>query len=64
MKRNDNQITLKLAGTLRAELEEAAAAENLGLSGLIRAVLIEYAMKRVTTRAAEHRQSDQRSVVA
>jgi hypothetical protein len=51
MKRNDNQITLKLAGTLRAELEEAAAADGRGLSGLVRKVLIDFAARRVTARA-------------
>jgi hypothetical protein len=50
MKKRDDQITLRVAGTLRAELEAAASADDLGLSGLVRKVLIDYAAKRVIER--------------
>jgi predicted HicB family RNase H-like nuclease len=51
MKRCDDQITLRVAGPLRAALEDEAASEARGLSNLIRKVLIEYAAKRITERA-------------
>jgi hypothetical protein len=47
----DDQIHLRVAGTLRAELEAAASADDVGLSGLVRRVLIEFATKRITERA-------------
>jgi hypothetical protein len=50
MKKRDDQITLRVSGPLRAELEAAASADDLGLSGLVRRVLIEYATKRVVSR--------------
>jgi hypothetical protein len=52
-KRNDAQVCLKLAGPLRAALEDEAASEARGLSSLIRKVLIEHAVNRVTERAAD-----------
>jgi hypothetical protein len=51
MKRRDDQITLRVAGTLRAELEAAASADDIGLSGLVRKVLIDYAAQRIAERA-------------
>lgn len=50
MKKRDDQITLRVAGTLRAELEAAASADEMGLSGLVRKVLIDFAAKRITER--------------
>jgi hypothetical protein len=50
MKKRDDQITLRVSGPLRAELEAAASADDLGLSGLVRRVLIDYATKRVVAR--------------
>jgi hypothetical protein len=52
MKRRDDQITLRVAGTLRAVLEDEAAAESRGLSNLIRKILVEHSAKRVTERAS------------
>jgi len=51
MKRSDDQVTLRLAGTLRAALEDEAAARGRGLSNLIRAILIEHVAQRITERA-------------
>jgi uncharacterized protein (DUF1778 family) len=51
MKKRDDQITLRVAGTLRAELEAAASAADRSLSDVVRAALIEYATARVIDRA-------------
>jgi hypothetical protein len=51
MKKFDDQITLKLAGPLRAVLEDAAAEDGRPLSSQIRWVLTDYATKRVLERA-------------
>jgi hypothetical protein len=51
MKR-DGQITLRVAGTLRAVLEDEAAAESRGLSGLIRKILVEHSTKYTVERAS------------
>jgi hypothetical protein len=51
MKKRDDQITFRVAGTLRAELEAAASADDLALSGLVRRVLIDFATQRITARA-------------
>jgi hypothetical protein len=51
MKRRDDQITLRVSGPLRAALEDAASADDLGLSGLVRRVLIEFATRRVIARS-------------
>ena len=48
MKRRDDQITLRVAGQLRAALEDEAAAESRGLSNLIRKILIQHTAQRVT----------------
>jgi Ribbon-helix-helix protein, copG family len=52
MQRYDDQVCLKLAGPLRAALEEEAAARGRSLSNLIRAILLEHATKRVVGGAA------------
>jgi uncharacterized protein (DUF1778 family) len=46
----DDQITLRLAGTLRAALEDEAAAESRGLSSLVRKVLVDHAAQRILSR--------------
>jgi hypothetical protein len=51
MKRNDNQVCLKLAAALRAALEDEAVSRGRSLSNLIRQVLIDHAAKRIATRA-------------
>jgi hypothetical protein len=43
MKRRDDQITLRVPGTLRAALESESAARGIGLSILVRKILIEHA---------------------
>jgi predicted HicB family RNase H-like nuclease len=50
MKRRDDQITLRVAGTLRAALEDEAAAESRGLSNLIRKILCDHAAIRIAER--------------
>jgi hypothetical protein len=51
MKRRDGQITLRIAGELRAALEAEAVAESRELSGLIRKILVDHSTKRITGRA-------------
>jgi hypothetical protein len=51
-KRRDDQICLRVPGSLRAALEDAAGADELGLSGLCRKILIEFATKYITERAS------------
>jgi predicted HicB family RNase H-like nuclease len=51
MKRFDDQVCLKLAGPLRATLEEEAAERGRSLSNLIRRVLTDHAAERITERA-------------
>jgi uncharacterized protein (DUF1778 family) len=48
----DDQINIRVSSTLRQELEDAAATDGRGLSGLIRMVLIQWAAQRVTDRAS------------
>jgi uncharacterized protein (DUF1778 family) len=50
MKRRDNQITLRVPVTLRSELEAAASAADRSLSDVVRAVLIDYATRRILER--------------
>jgi hypothetical protein len=50
MKRRDDQITLRLAGTLRAALEDESAAHGRSLSNLIRKILIDHTAQRVVER--------------
>jgi predicted DNA binding CopG/RHH family protein len=50
MKRRDTQITLRLAGELRAKLEDEAAARGRGLSNLIRQILITHVAQRIVDR--------------
>jgi hypothetical protein len=47
MKRRDDQITLRIAGTLRAALEDEAAGDSRGLSSLIRKILLNHVAQRV-----------------
>jgi hypothetical protein len=47
MKRRDDQITLRLAGTLRAHLEDEAAERGRSLANLMRHILIEHVAQRV-----------------
>lgn len=42
MKRNDDQITLRVAGPLRQQLAADAAARNRSISNLIRKILIDH----------------------
>jgi uncharacterized protein (DUF1778 family) len=50
MKRRDDQITLRVPVTLRSELEAAASAADRSLSDVVRAVLIDYATRRILER--------------
>lgn len=50
MKRNDDQVCLRLAGPLRAVLEAEAAERGRSLSNLIRQVLVAHSAKRITER--------------
>jgi hypothetical protein len=52
MKRRDDQITLRVAGTLRTALEAEAAAESRSLSNQIRKILVQHTAQRITERAA------------
>jgi uncharacterized protein (DUF1778 family) len=52
MKRNTDQITLRVAGELRASLEHEAATESRGLSSLVRKILVDHATKQITERAS------------
>jgi hypothetical protein len=52
MIRYDDQICLKLAGPLRAELEAEAATRGRSLSNLIRQILIQHMTQRVVEREA------------
>jgi len=53
MKRRDDQITLRLAGSLRAELEREAAEDGRELSSLIRKILVDHAAQRVVDRSTQ-----------
>jgi predicted HicB family RNase H-like nuclease len=50
MKRRDDQITLRLAGTLRAHLQDEAAERGRSLSDLIRRILTDHAIQCRTAR--------------
>jgi hypothetical protein len=52
MKRYEKQVCLKLAGPLRAALEDEAALRGRSLSNLIRAILIAHTTKRVVEQEA------------
>jgi uncharacterized protein (DUF1778 family) len=49
----DDQISIRISRTLRSALEDAASANEHGLSGLVRQVLIDYAAKRIIGGGAE-----------
>jgi hypothetical protein len=51
MKHRDDQITIRLAGELRAHLEDEAQACGRSLSNLIRHLLIEHTAERVAAGA-------------
>ena len=46
----DDQITLRVAGTLREALETEAMAQSRSLSALARKVLVDFAMARIVSR--------------
>jgi len=50
MKKLNDQITLKLAGPLREELESWAAEESRGFSSLVRKLLVDCVTQRVIER--------------
>jgi uncharacterized protein (DUF1778 family) len=50
-RRSNDQITLRVAGELRATLEAEAAAESRGLSNFIRKLLLEHATRYTVERA-------------
>lgn len=50
MKRRDDQITLRVAGQLRAALEDESAATSRSLSNLIRKILCDHAASRIAER--------------
>ena len=50
MKKNDDQICVKLSRPLRVELEDEAAAQSRSLSNLIRTLLINHTAQRITER--------------
>ena len=47
MQKRDDQITLRIAAPLRAELERAAADDGRDLSSLIRKILVDHAARRI-----------------
>lgn len=53
MIQRDAQITLRVAGELRAMLEAEAAARGRSISKLIRSILIAHAAQRVASGADE-----------
>jgi hypothetical protein len=53
MKKQDSQVCLKLAGTLRAHLEEEAVTRRRSLSNLIRQILIDHTAQRIVTAQRE-----------
>lgn len=48
----DEQIVVRISGSLRSELEAAAEQDSRPLGSLIRKVLIDYAVGRVAERVA------------
>jgi hypothetical protein len=57
MKR-ENQICLRLAGTLRAHLEDEAAECGRSLSNLVRHILIQHSAQRVAAAATATQQRE------
>jgi hypothetical protein len=51
MKRNDQQVCLKLAGPLRAVVEDDAATRERSVSWVIRHILIDHYAPRIVSRA-------------
>jgi hypothetical protein len=56
MRKQDNQVCLKLSGTLRTHLEDEALTRQRSLSNLIRQILIDHTAERVA-RAATQREA-------
>ena len=52
MKKCNEQICLKLAGTLRTALAAEAAAESRSLSNQIRKILVQHTAQRIIERAS------------
>jgi hypothetical protein len=57
MKRFDNQVCLKLAGPLRAHLEDEARERSRSLSNLIRQILINHTTERVAASATNQQKA-------
>jgi hypothetical protein len=57
MRQRDDQVTLRLASTLRAALEDEALACGRSLSNLIRHILISHTAERVASTAEPQRQA-------
>jgi predicted HicB family RNase H-like nuclease len=57
MKRRDDQITVRLAGELRAHLEDEALARGRSLSNLIRQILIDHTAERVAGTATTQQEA-------
>jgi hypothetical protein len=53
MKRNDNQVCLKLPAPLRKALAAEAAARRRSLSDLIRIVLTDHSAERIVARETQ-----------
>lgn len=57
MKQRDDQIHVRLSGTLRAHLEDEALAHGRSLSNLIRVILIDHTAERVAAAATSQREA-------
>ena len=57
MRQRDDQITLRLAGTLRAHLEDEALANGRNLSNQIRHILISHTAERVAGTSIQQREA-------
>ena len=51
MRQNDNQVCLKLAGSLRVAIEADAVERERGISWVIRHILIDHYAQRIVSRA-------------
>ena len=57
MRQRDDQITVRLAGTLRDHLEDEALACGRSLSNLIRQILIDHTAERVAGTSTQQREA-------
>ncbi|MFZ1968314.1 MAG: hypothetical protein WA832_03500 [Bradyrhizobium sp.] len=57
MPRYNDQVCLKLTGTLRAHLEDEALACGRSLSNLIRQILIDHTAERVAGTSTQQREA-------